>query len=158
MNDVMTMQAAGRNYYRLYFQEVGKVEKELEKDVRKSVLGFLYLISGDVLENGDLKEPFDGHFPAGETMEQQLIVPKTLPPWLTEAVRWKTRMKSVSFILRFSIALPFFRLVFVRFPWLLGRRLLRERIRAVRVLWRRILVQEHQPAPKYLGSVQKHNY
>ncbi|MEL7155337.1 MAG: alpha/beta hydrolase, partial [Actinomycetota bacterium] len=48
------------------------------------VLGFLYLISGDALTNGDLDEPFDGHFPATERMVDQLVQPAELPPWLTE--------------------------------------------------------------------------
>ncbi|MEL7210758.1 MAG: alpha/beta hydrolase, partial [Actinomycetota bacterium] len=48
VNDLMKA-AAGpdRHYYRLYFQEPGLAESELEADVRRSVLGFLYLISGD---------------------------------------------------------------------------------------------------------------
>lgn len=86
VNDLMKM-AAGpdRNYYRLYFQEPGKAEAELEADVRHSMLGLLYVISGDALANGDLDAPFDGHFPADERLVDQLIVPSTLPPWLTEA-------------------------------------------------------------------------
>ena len=53
--------------------------------MRRSVLGFLYTISGDAVANGDLDEGWDGHFPLGETFSQQLIVPGSLPPWLTEA-------------------------------------------------------------------------
>ena len=86
VNDMMKM-AAGpdRHYYRLYFQEPGLADAELDADPRRSVLGFMYAVSGDALTNGDLAEPFDGHFPADETFAQQLIVPDTLPPWLTEA-------------------------------------------------------------------------
>ena len=34
--------------------------------------------------NGDISEPFDGHFPAGESMTDQLVSPDELPAWLTE--------------------------------------------------------------------------
>lgn len=85
VNDMMRLNAGPeRDYYRLYFQEPGVGEADLEADLRHSVLGFLYTISGDALANGDLAEPWDGHFPLGESMTQQMIVPETLPPWLTE--------------------------------------------------------------------------
>ena len=46
--------------------------------------GFLYAISGDALRNGDISEPFDGHFPAGQAMTDQLVSPDELSSWLTE--------------------------------------------------------------------------
>ena len=78
--------AAGpdRDYYRLYFQEPGKAEVDLEADIARTMRGFLYLISGDSLRNGDIREPFDGHFPAGQSMTEQLISPEELPAWLTK--------------------------------------------------------------------------
>ena len=85
VNDLMRMNAGPeRDYYRLYFQEPGVAEADLEADLRHSVLGFLYTISGDAVANGDLAEGWDGHFPMGESMTSQLIVPDELPPWLTE--------------------------------------------------------------------------
>ena len=39
INDVMRAEAAGRDYYRLYFQEPGVAEADLEADVERSVLG-----------------------------------------------------------------------------------------------------------------------
>lgn len=85
MNDMMA-QAAGpdRDYYRLFFQEPGKAEADLEADVRRSMLGALYSISGDAIANGDLDEGWDGFFPAGQTMTEQMIIPDELPSWLTE--------------------------------------------------------------------------
>ena len=85
VNDLMRL-AAGpeRDYYRLYFQEPGKAEADFEADVARNVRGFLYTISGDAVANGDLEAGWDGHFPAGESMSAQLIVPDELPPWLTE--------------------------------------------------------------------------
>jgi epoxide hydrolase A/B len=85
LNDVMRMMAGeGRDYYRLFFQEPGVAEADLEADVYRTMLGTLYTISGDAVANGDLDQGWDGHFPMGETFSQQLIVPESLPSWLTE--------------------------------------------------------------------------
>lgn len=86
VNDVMRMTAGPeRDYYRLYFQEPGVAEAELEADPRRSMLGFLYTISGDAVANGDVAAGWDGYFPQGETLDEQLIMPSGLPGWLTEA-------------------------------------------------------------------------
>lgn len=86
VNDLMRMNAGPeRDFYRLYFQEPGVAEADLESDVPRNVLGFLYSISGDAIANGDLDGGWDGHFPIGETMSQQMIIPETLPDWLTQA-------------------------------------------------------------------------
>ena len=85
VNDLMRMNAGpDRDYYRLYFQEPGVAEADLEADLRHSVLGFLYAISGDAVTNGDVVDGWDGHFPMGESMSQQMIIPDQLPSWLTE--------------------------------------------------------------------------
>ena len=85
VNDIMRMVAGEeRAYYRLYFQEPGVAEADLEADVDRTVRGLLYCISGDAVANGDVEAPWDGHFPAGETMSEQLIEPDQLPHWLTE--------------------------------------------------------------------------
>ncbi|MFT7600685.1 MAG: pimeloyl-ACP methyl ester carboxylesterase [Acidimicrobiales bacterium] len=85
VNGLMEMNAGPeREYYRLYFQEPGVAEADLESDVRRNVLGFLYSVSGDAVRNGDLESGWDGHFPKGETMSQQMIVPETLPSWLSQ--------------------------------------------------------------------------
>ena len=76
--------AAGREYYRLYFQEPGMAEADLEADVDHSVRGVLYTISGDIVAAGIHQFGWDGHFPAGESFSEQLVVPETLPGWLTE--------------------------------------------------------------------------
>ena len=73
-----------RQYYRLYFQEPGVAEADLEADVYRVVRGFLYSISGDITTDGVFDHGWDGHFPMGQDFIQQLVVPKTLPPWLTE--------------------------------------------------------------------------
>jgi pimeloyl-ACP methyl ester carboxylesterase len=83
LNDLMRANAAGRDYYRLYFQEPGVAEADLEADLERSVLGFLYTISGDIVADGVHQVGWDGHFPLGESVTDQLVVPDTLPPWLT---------------------------------------------------------------------------
>ena len=85
ISDISRMVAGDRNYYRLYFQEPGLAEAELEADVRRSVLGFLYTVSGDIIRDGAATASSDGHFPAGETFVDQFVIPSTLPSWLTEA-------------------------------------------------------------------------
>jgi pimeloyl-ACP methyl ester carboxylesterase len=84
MNDLMRANAGDREYYRLYFQEPGVAEADLEADVDRSVRGFIYSISGDIVSDGIHPTGWDGHFPAGQGLAEQLVVPKTLPAWLTE--------------------------------------------------------------------------
>jgi pimeloyl-ACP methyl ester carboxylesterase len=87
LNGLMAQNAGpDRDYYRLFFQEPGKAEADLESDIERTMRGFLYLISGDALQNGDVQEPFDGHFPIGETLTQQLVIPAELPQWISEDV------------------------------------------------------------------------
>jgi pimeloyl-ACP methyl ester carboxylesterase len=82
----LTMRTAnGRDYYRLYFQEPGRAEKELEADVRKTMLGILHTVSGDIVRDGVRTTPFDGYFPKGQTFIQQCVTPAALPSWLSEA-------------------------------------------------------------------------
>ena len=73
-----------REYYRLYFQELGVAEKAMEADVERTVRGLLYSISGDVVTDSVFDRPWYGHFPPSEGLMSQLVVPEVLPPWLTE--------------------------------------------------------------------------
>ena len=84
LGDLMRMNAAGREYYRLYFQEPGVAEADLEADIDHSVRGFLYTISGDIVADGVVEACSDGHFPMGESFSAQLVIPERLPSWLTE--------------------------------------------------------------------------
>jgi pimeloyl-ACP methyl ester carboxylesterase len=83
VGDLMRANAAGRNYYRLYFQEPGRAEADLEADVERSVLGFMYTISGDIVADGVHEIGWDGHFPADQTLSEQLVVPARRPAWLS---------------------------------------------------------------------------
>jgi pimeloyl-ACP methyl ester carboxylesterase len=73
--------AAGADHihYVDYFQTPGLAEGEFEGNVRESLLGFLWAISGDA--------PRDERFKPivrGKRFLDSLTVPRELPPWLTE--------------------------------------------------------------------------
>ena len=70
---------AGSGFYRTYFQEPGKAEADLEADVRTTMLGTLYSISGEMGVN-----IFTGLMDEDEGLRGALTVPDTLPDWLTE--------------------------------------------------------------------------
>ena len=75
-------QIAGENqFYQLYFQEPGKAERELEADVRKTMLIWLYSGSGDAPPDKRWRFLFG----KSETLLDIGTVPGTLPAWLTEA-------------------------------------------------------------------------
>lgn len=69
-----------KNFYQDYFQEPGKVEKELEEDVRKTMLGFLYSASGDPPPEQRWQFLFD----KSRRLIDTVTIPDRLPPWLTE--------------------------------------------------------------------------
>jgi pimeloyl-ACP methyl ester carboxylesterase len=84
MNQIMTANADDRQYYRLFFQEPGVAEADFEKDVRRSMLGVLYSISGDIVEEGVHSAGWDGHFSMQQSMTDQFVIPEVLPAWLRE--------------------------------------------------------------------------
>ena len=84
LNSLMQAAAGERDYYRLYFQEPGVAESEIEADMERFVRGFLYSISGDIVTDGVHESGWDGHFPKGERVVDQLVLPATLPAWITE--------------------------------------------------------------------------
>jgi epoxide hydrolase A/B len=79
--ELMKQIAGEKQFYQLYFQEPGKAERELEADVRKTILTVLYSASGDVPPDKRWRFLFD----KSETFLDCCTVPKTLPAWLTEA-------------------------------------------------------------------------
>ena len=84
LDDVMAMTAGDREYYRLYFQEPGVAEADLERNFRDSMLGILYSLSGDIVADAIHQEGWDGRFPKGQTLSEQLVVPEQLPAWLSQ--------------------------------------------------------------------------
>jgi pimeloyl-ACP methyl ester carboxylesterase len=78
--EAMTKMAGDLNFYILYFQEPGKVEKELEAHVRETVVKTFYSASGD--------PPPEKRWNFIFRKEQRFIdtayMPDRLPAWLTE--------------------------------------------------------------------------
>jgi pimeloyl-ACP methyl ester carboxylesterase len=68
-------------FYQQYFQEEGRAERDLERDVRASMLALLYSLSGDATG----KDRWRYAFEPGETILDSVVVPKKLPPWLSAA-------------------------------------------------------------------------
>ncbi len=80
----MKLLAGDQNFYQLYFQEPGKVEKELDADPRRSMAMILYSVSGDLPQSAE----FSLVFPKTKTFVEFLetfTLPDKLPAWLTEA-------------------------------------------------------------------------
>ena len=81
--DGMKALAGDQHFYQLYFQEPGKVEKELDADPRRSMAMVLYSASGDAPQGGE----FSFLFPKTKKFIETGTVPDKLPPWLT-ASQW----------------------------------------------------------------------
>ena len=79
--EAMKQMAGDKQFYQLYFQEPGKAERELEADVRKTMLMSLYSSSGDTPPEKRWRFLFD----KSETFLDTGEVPENLPAWLTEA-------------------------------------------------------------------------
>jgi len=76
----MKRMAGEHEFYQLYFQEVGKAERELEIDVRKSMLMLLYSASGDPPQDKRWRFLFD----KSQKFIDTGCLPDTLPSWLTQ--------------------------------------------------------------------------
>jgi pimeloyl-ACP methyl ester carboxylesterase len=70
----------GHMFYQLYFQEPGRAEAELERDVRESFLRLFYAASGSAPPERRWRFVFSASEPFLET----LPLPDRLPGWLTE--------------------------------------------------------------------------
>jgi pimeloyl-ACP methyl ester carboxylesterase len=68
----------GDGFYIAYFQQLGRAEAELERDVRTSIRKTLYSLSGNVPAEIELVVP------QGKGFLDILQDPETLPSWLTE--------------------------------------------------------------------------
>ncbi len=79
--EMMKAMAGDNNFYQLYFQEPGRVEKELDEDPRRTMAMMLYSASGDPAPN----EMWKHVFPKNMRFIDTGVVPKKLPAWLTEA-------------------------------------------------------------------------
>jgi len=73
-------QAAGENFYVIYFQEPGKAEAQLERDVRATMFGVLYAASGDA-KGAERWQPVVAQHEG--LLSASSAPPATLPGWLT---------------------------------------------------------------------------
>src|SRR5581483_3345909 len=73
--------AGGEIFYQTYFQEPGRAERDLEANVRRSLLMLLYSVSGDPPP----AERWNHLFHPSKTFIDSLTEPAALPKWLTEA-------------------------------------------------------------------------
>jgi pimeloyl-ACP methyl ester carboxylesterase len=69
-----------RLFYQTYFQEPGVAERDLEANVRRSLLKLLYSVSGDP----PARERWHHLFDKTTTFVGSLYEPKALPKWVTE--------------------------------------------------------------------------
>jgi pimeloyl-ACP methyl ester carboxylesterase len=76
----MKMMAGDNEFYIVYFQEPGKVEKELEANVRETVVKTMYSASGDAVPEKRWRFLFN----KGEKFTETAYMPEELPAWLTE--------------------------------------------------------------------------
>jgi pimeloyl-ACP methyl ester carboxylesterase len=75
------LEGTDKNFYQSYFQEPGRVEKELDADPRRSMAMILYSASGDPPP----QERWQFLFPREKKFIESGVVPAKLPSWLTEA-------------------------------------------------------------------------
>lgn len=78
------MSSQEKHFYQEYFQQVGKVESELEIDVRRSLLGVLYTGSGECRKHPEHRKSSFLSFDKRKHFVDSLIVPDALPEWLTD--------------------------------------------------------------------------
>lgn len=72
--------AGGKIFYQTYFQAPGQAERDLEANVRRSLLMLLYSVSGDPPP----AERWSHLFDPSKTFIDSLSEPAALPKWLTE--------------------------------------------------------------------------
>lgn len=72
-----------REFYQAYFQQPDRIERELEEDVRRSLLGILYTAGGDRVRDRPADPRTFVFFEKGTRLVDHLIVPDALPRWLS---------------------------------------------------------------------------
>jgi pimeloyl-ACP methyl ester carboxylesterase len=72
-----------RHFYQAYFQKPRRIERELEEDVRRTMLGILYSASANRFKDHPESKSTLVSFPKDQRLVDQLFKPDTLPLWLT---------------------------------------------------------------------------
>jgi pimeloyl-ACP methyl ester carboxylesterase len=78
--EAMKNMAGDNQFYIVYFQKPGRVEKELEADVRETMVKTLYSLSGDPPP----EKRWNFLFGKDQKFVDTVYMPDTLPEWLTE--------------------------------------------------------------------------
>jgi len=78
--EAMKNMAGDNQFYIVYFQKPGRVEKELEADVRETMVKALYSLSGDPPP----EKRWNFLFSKNQKFVDTVYMPDTLPEWLTE--------------------------------------------------------------------------
>ena len=76
----MQIGAVNDEFYINYFQQVGRAEQEIERDVRQWLLGFYWCGSGDIVDGPNISR-----IDNGKTMRDKFQYPDPMPAWLTDA-------------------------------------------------------------------------
>jgi pimeloyl-ACP methyl ester carboxylesterase len=79
--DVFRRMAGDEEFYIEYFQEPGRAEAEIERDVRTWLLGFYFSISGDAPPPKPGQGTV-GTIPHGALMRDRFTLPAEMPAWL----------------------------------------------------------------------------
>ncbi|CAB3760331.1 epoxide hydrolase [Burkholderia sp. MSh2] len=72
-----------QHFYQQYFQEPGRIERELEADIRRSLLGILYTASGQARANEKHRHASFARFDKASRLVDSLVFPDEQPAWLT---------------------------------------------------------------------------
>jgi pimeloyl-ACP methyl ester carboxylesterase len=81
-SDAFRAMGGDEEFYIEYFQQPGRAEAELERDVRRWLLGFYFTASGDA------PPPSEGTIATvapGRELAERFAYPDAMPAWLTEA-------------------------------------------------------------------------
>lgn len=78
--EVLEQIYADRFFYMLYFQEQGRVEQEVEADMRSALRKIYHSLSGDAPQQDWLKVK-----PASAGLLDDMVLPDAYPDWMTEA-------------------------------------------------------------------------
>jgi pimeloyl-ACP methyl ester carboxylesterase len=74
-----------KHFYQDYFQMPGRVERELEEDIRRSLLGIYYTAAGDSRRHPEHRRRGFIGFEKSARFVDSLAYPDTLPGWLSDA-------------------------------------------------------------------------
>jgi pimeloyl-ACP methyl ester carboxylesterase len=74
-----------KHFYQDYFQQPGRVETELEEDVRRTLLGILYTASGEARASDTHGRSSFVIFDKSTRLVDNLVIPEQLPAWLSNA-------------------------------------------------------------------------